>query len=209
MSTYPLSIRPLTSKSVLIALMIISCAASTAVFSADSKRSPLSEEDGWSDNVGEKDSTYTCPKDTVMIGRAHYGDTESGEVYYKCSTYEPYRQETVISPGTWSETLTEGKPSGHSYTCPDGTAMVGRQHTGDENGTTTYKCSQVFTGSKLEEIIPGTTISNLKESDHEAVCPSGQLLIGRQHHCNGSGSACDENQYTSYFCGYMKPIGIK
>lgn len=208
MSTFPLSIRTLTSKSTLIALMIMSCAASTAVLSADSKPSPLSEEDGWSDNVGGKDSTYTCPANQVMIGRAHYGDTESGEVYYKCSTYEPYGEKTVISAGTWSEGLTEGKPKGHSYTCPDGAAMIGSKHTGDENGTTTYQCGTVSTGSTLEKIVPGTTISNVKESSHQIVCPVHQILIGRQHHCSGGGSACDENQDTSYFCGYMKALPL-
>lgn len=222
MSTYPLSTRTLTRNSALMALIIIACASSTAVLSADSKDFP--KDEGWSEQMGEKDVKFGCPQNTALTGRSHFGDEdEKAEVHYKCNAYSPYGDSAVLTDdsdpntgldsagkrdllGDWSGALDEGKPSGHAYVCPAGTVMTGREHKGDENGSTYYRCSTLKINGKPETIGAGTKLYTQNESAHTLVCPAGQVLIGRQHHCSGAGSACDENQATTYTCGYVKPI---
>ena len=73
-----------------------------------------------------------------MVGRQHSGD-ENGYTRYNCAyldiggiTYSP-----DAGTCTWSSGL---KESSSSYVCAYDRLMVGRQHGGDENGTTWYRC---------------------------------------------------------------------
>ncbi|MFJ4375660.1 hypothetical protein ACIP1T_24010 [Pseudomonas japonica] len=96
---------------------------------------PINEDDG---------ILFSCPTDRVMVGRSHYGDTESGETWYRCatpiSTYWDNDPMQVTSIG-WSE----GEPeSDTDFTCPAPSIMIGRFHRGDENKVTQYKCGKMW-----------------------------------------------------------------
>ncbi|MEG3135592.1 hypothetical protein SC206_18705 [Rouxiella sp. T17] len=96
----------------------------------------------WSESIKESAGTYyQCPESSpVMTGRKHSGD-ENGNTLYQCSTLINASGQTVkVTDGKWSENLQENHSS---FECPANTVMIGREHSGDENGNTKYYCGQV------------------------------------------------------------------
>ncbi|UFH48285.1 hypothetical protein [Pseudomonas sp. KNUC1026] len=93
------------------------------------------------ENFNEKTGTwFDCPQDTVMVGRAHTGDTESGKTTYRCATVTYQKRPTIVElSGNWQK-VSERK---HDFSCPAGEALVGRRHKGDENGDTYYRCGRL------------------------------------------------------------------
>lgn len=92
----------------------------------------------------KKGIAFSCPRDTVMVGRSHYGDTESGNTYYRCATpLSGYWDDDPMQVTNmyWSTELCESK---HTYTCPDPSVLIGRFHEGDENGDTQYQCGKMW-----------------------------------------------------------------
>ena len=87
---------------------------------------------------------FTCPTDSVMIGRAHKGD-ENGYTDYKCATLykntEDEKNKLVVKLDDWSDAV---KEPGSDFTCGTDKVMVGRAHESDENGYTKYRCGQLF-----------------------------------------------------------------
>lgn len=77
------------------------------------------------------------------------------------------------------------------FTCPGGQVLTGRQHTGDENGRTTYYCSTITINDIPVVVSPGGWAERIKESNSIFVAPGNEALVGRWH----SG---DENGYTRY-----------
>lgn len=95
------------------------------------------------------------------------------------------------------------KESSHTFQCPNGTIMIGRYHTGDENGQTAYLYASLKAIDSSGNIVPGTiaiTYSSWsawqKESSSDFAAPSNQVIAGRRH--NG-----DENGDTSYMTGQI------
>ncbi|CAI1824573.1 Uncharacterised protein [Serratia marcescens] len=94
---------------------------------------------------------------------------------------------TTIAAEGWS---TPVKESYSNFQCGENSVLIGRQHSGDENGTTLYQCAK--TNLKIESI---TTSEQMRESSGvNYVCPDNQVMVGRKH--DG-----DEDGYTSYTCG--------
>jgi hypothetical protein len=99
----------------------------------------------WSANIKESDDTaYNCASKTpkqAMTGRQHAGD-ENGNTKYQCSTpIDAWNQPMNIITGQWSPPQ---KEAGDAYECANNTVMIGRKHTGDENGNTSYLCGQLW-----------------------------------------------------------------
>lgn len=146
----------------------------------------------WSAGIKESSGTYyTCPGSKVMVGRQHSGD-ENGTTWYNCCDVSRSGVQAVTYSQVWSASIKES--SGTAYTCPAGKVMVGRQHSGDENGYTRYNCAYVDFGGITFHPDSGTCAwsSGLKESSHNYVAAYQRLLVGRQH----SG---DENGTTWYY----------
>lgn len=98
----------------------------------------------------------------------------------------------------WSAGIKES--NGTAYICPSGKVMTGRQHSGDENGTTWYQCCNV--GSPVAAPTSCAWNPWFKESNGTWFsCPSNQYMAGRQH----SG---DENGNTRYYCCNLTRGGL-
>ncbi|WP_141729027.1 hypothetical protein [Pseudomonas putida] len=87
---------------------------------------------------------FTCPTDSVMVGRDHEGD-ETGYTTYRCATLykdkEVEANKLVVVPGEWEGSAKEPESD---FTCGIGKVMIGRAHKSDENGPTKYRCGQLF-----------------------------------------------------------------
>ncbi|MBA8991409.1 hypothetical protein FHW23_002678 [Curtobacterium pusillum] len=86
---------------------------------------------------------FTCPTNSVMSLRLHVND-ENGDTQYRCQSLELFRGDdekehpVITSDVVWSGSV---KEANSSYTCPENKVLVGREHTGDENGSTRYQCA--------------------------------------------------------------------
>ena len=129
----------------------------------------LRGETMWSADITEsglekKDWYYfSCPHNSVMIGRHHKWD-ENGPTRYECAIIykdaidKPENRLSVV-PGAWSNAIKESddgvtrkddtqgpttlggdEKKGSTYVCPNNQVMIGRAHVGDENGLTRYRC---------------------------------------------------------------------
>ena len=157
-----------------------------------------------------------CNTNEAISQRSRSGD-ENTDPITTCTSYAPYGVAGTTAPykarepengdddiGNWSGALDEGKPNGHTYTCPEGTLMTGIKHTGDENGSTYYRCSAFSINGVVQKLRPGT-VFKFPEDDHNKLCPAGQIMIGRSHQCDNDGK-CDENASSTYTCGYVRAL---
>lgn len=118
----------------------------------------------------ESNSEFICPEGTVMTGRMHRGD-DNGPTQYEYATLKAVdRNGSVIKGGIvrivpvfqrdnnsyWTKPIKEsdGIWAGESSS---GLVMIGRKHSGDENGYTSYMLGYVNYNGK-----PTGTIRNLK-----------------------------------------------
>jgi len=142
---------------------------------------------GTSEKIKESESNFTCPENTVMIGRIHHGDENAATQYVYglltlndvvCTVFNVKESEWI-------------KESQSVFICPENTVIIGREHTGDENGNTRYKYANVrlriFTLVRANE----QWSDWVKESDSDYISPPNTVMIGREHRG-------DENAKTRY-----------
>jgi predicted RNA-binding Zn-ribbon protein involved in translation (DUF1610 family) len=145
----------------------------------------------WSNGIQESNGTnYICPSGKVLAGRRHSGDENGTTRYLCCSAGNPQATATSCA---WSAYLKES--SNIQFFCPANQYMVGRQHTGDENGNTRYYCCNL-TQNGFQVPRSGSCVwsAGQQESNSHFQCiPDGKVLVGRQH----SG---DENGTTWNYC---------
>ena len=110
-----------------------------------------------SDPQIESNSEFVGADNMVMIGRKHTGD-ENGETVCLFATLQ-----AIVSSGLgifgsisivntkWDNPI---KESDSSYYAPDGYVILGRRHTGDENGYTQYKIGKILFNNVPTEVIP-------------------------------------------------------
>lgn len=147
----------------------------------------------WSAGIKESNGTYyTCPNSKVMVGRQHSGD-ENGTTYYNCCNAYRSGVQAVPYSLVWSASIKES--SGTPYTCPSGKVLVGRRHSGDENGYTIYQCAYLDFGglTYFTDAATCSWSSGQKESSSNYTCAYDRVMAGRQH----SG---DENGTTWNYC---------
>jgi hypothetical protein len=137
----------------------------------------------------ESDSDFTCPANMVMTYRKHEGD-ENGQTTYGCARGWVQDIDFTTSPPNWGPLMQE---AGSYYVCPTPQVMVGRKHTGDENGTTQYTCAYVLFQGAVGQWGEKTLSDAMSEADSTYNCPTDEIMIGRQHQG-------DENRKTTYHC---------
>lgn len=148
----------------------------------------------WSQGEKESYSEFSCPTDNFMVGRAHSGD-ENGNTSYKCGNLVQNGGTITSKNKQWSSSIKES--DGTADRCPQEKVMIGRKHTGDENGTTSYECgTPINKNGEILSIIIGNWSDAVKESSSKFECPDNSVMIGRRH-------AGDENGRTEYLCGKL------
>ncbi|MFF2780566.1 hypothetical protein ACFVU3_37395 [Streptomyces sp. NPDC058052] len=144
--------------------------------------------DGYTQTVRESDGTpVLCPTDQVLLGRSHSGD-ENGSTTYYCGIILIDGQVARVSAPAWSASQRE---SNSYFSAPANQVLVGRQHTGDENGTTRYATASLSAGGQAVELKDFRWTPGQRESNSYSKAGERELMVGRQH----SG---DENGQTSY-----------
>ncbi|GAA2902798.1 hypothetical protein GCM10010517_68740 [Streptosporangium fragile] len=93
----------------------------------------------WSLSQKESNSSYSSPPDQALVGRRHALD-ENGPTLYRSASLS-WRGKTVrlIDP-VWTGDL---KESNHNYQTDTQRVLIGRAHSGDENGNTRYQHAYV------------------------------------------------------------------
>ncbi|GGQ27228.1 hypothetical protein [Streptosporangium pseudovulgare] len=93
----------------------------------------------WNTGQKEKQSNFVAPPDQAIAGRWHTGDENGITKYRTAAIYWQGRQLRLTSPVTSSC----AKESNCYSEAGAGRVMTGRSHTGDENGSTSYRYSLV------------------------------------------------------------------
>ncbi|WP_214416068.1 hypothetical protein [Sphaerisporangium fuscum] len=135
---------------------------------------------------------FTCPGDQVLTGRSHSGD-ENGYTTYYCSKILIDDVPVQVTTGSWSPSQRE---SASLYETAADQALVGRWHSGDENGSTQYLPGSLSWQGRPVHLITRLWTSTMKESSHSSRAGSFQVMTGRWH----SG---DENGSTQYQYAYV------
>ncbi|QXH93563.1 hypothetical protein HU749_022375 [Pseudomonas ogarae] len=92
----------------------------------------------WAAPLTESDGIYfVCPNNRIMTGRGHYKD-ENGNTRYECATASHAGRNLTVTPHEWGGSMSESNSEFH---CPADQFLIGRRHTGDENGYTRYRCA--------------------------------------------------------------------
>ena len=113
---------------------------------------------------------------------------------------KPRAQAKVINDLSLSNNQEE---SDHRFTCGDegngtsGYVIVGRKHSGDENGDTNYRCGKVDQFGVLGPLVDSEQHSNNPEDGVYFICPENKMLTGRIHEG-------DENDPEHFTCSSLK-----
>lgn len=148
--------------------------------------------------------TFEAPENMVMAGRRHGGD-ENGMTTCLYASLKAINQRGQTVNGTirldnykWTDWI---KESNSNYTAPSGYVIVGRQHSGDENGQTRYKIARITFNGNSVTTVPANSMFEYqiyKESAGAFFKVEPYFLyIGRIH--NG-----DENGTTENIQGLVK-----
>jgi len=149
----------------------------------------------------ESSSTFVCPPGTVLTGRWHGGD-ENGQTVYQYATLQaldefnqPVAGTLEVQTGVWSSWIKES--AGVWFDSPQGMVIIGRQHSGDENGNTRYLTGRVLFNGQPTSVGEPRTSGAIKESSSTwFTTDSRQVMTGRMHQG-------DENKYTYYRSGTL------
>ena len=150
----------------------------------------------------ESSSSLECPANTIVVGRYHKGD-ENKNSQLRCGTFSAYYSEngdvgTCSGERVYGVTITvedaywdEWKNERNGYfQAPYGYVIVGRAHSGDENGQTRYKYGKVYVSNgttKKAVLMYDLVIEGpFKESNGAngygwAAKNGGYMMVGRQH----------------------------
>ncbi|MER7207957.1 hypothetical protein ABT340_12895 [Streptosporangium sp. NPDC000239] len=174
---------PLVAATAAVAALTVASPASAASTAAVTIR----VERAYSENVPEWGTQFTCPTNQVLTGRSHTGDENAWTTYY-CSWILINGEQVRVSLGDWTPGQKESRSS---YSAPADQALVGRSHTGDENGTTRYRTATLSWQGRPVRLTGAVWSGDLKESRHTFQADYNRVLVGRSH----SG---DENGKTRY-----------
>ncbi|GAA5615130.1 hypothetical protein Spla01_06335 [Streptomyces platensis] len=144
--------------------------------------------DGYTRTVRESAGiAVECPAYQVLIGRSHSGD-ENGSTTYYCGFILIYGELVHVSPPTWSSAQRE---SNSFFAAAPHKALVGRVHSGDENGSTRYATASMTWQGRPVTLTSYRWTPGQRESSSHSRAGAGEVMTGRQH--NG-----DENGQTFY-----------
>ncbi|MGW2213369.1 hypothetical protein ACWCSD_00140 [Nonomuraea sp. NPDC001684] len=145
--------------------------------------------EGYSATVKENDSSFFCPQNEVLIGRAHHGD-ENGHTTYWCGKIWIDRTQVAVSTNHYQ--LVD--PETYSwFEAPESNAMVGREHDGDENGiSVAYFAMLTYLGRPVT-LVNKRWSETYTEESHESKANPGEIMTGRKHFGDENGDT--EYQY--------------
>ncbi|MEV8634711.1 hypothetical protein AB0395_23945 [Streptosporangium sp. NPDC051023] len=177
---------------------VVPVAMAAAALAAMTVASPASAESAaaavtikvervYSESVLERRDAFTCPANQVLTGRSHVGDENKWTTYY-CSWIFINGEQVEVHSGDWTSSQRESKSS---YTAPTDQALVGRWHTGDENGMTKYRTGALYWQGRQVRLTNLPWSGDYTESNHTVQAGYNQVMTGRSH--NG-----DENGKTRY-----------
>ncbi|EDM36076.1 hypothetical protein PBAL39_23752 [Pedobacter sp. BAL39] len=111
----------------------------------DSQGQPLggiiTVEDGrWEGYVKESNSVFVAPSDRVVLGREHYGDENKNTRYFTGVVKYNGVATAIIN---YVNSITTKESNGTWFRSGSDQVVVGRTHTGDENGNTFYKYATI------------------------------------------------------------------
>lgn len=147
----------------------------------------------------ESASSFLCPNNCVLTGRMHRGD-ENGNTTYQYATLKAISPKGIVIDGeitvqgiTWSKGIKESE--GIGFDAPEGKVIVGRSHTGDENGETRYAVGLVYFNGHPTTIKDYHISAPMKENAGTSFITNSQSVITARHHYG------DENGTTYYGYG--------
>jgi len=147
----------------------------------------ISVERTYSQTVSESIAQFNCPPNQVLTGRTHIGDENRPTTYY-CSTIFINNEQVTVHSGDWSGAQRESRSN---YVAPLDQALVGRWHSGDENGLTRYRTGALYWQNRQVRLTGAAWTGQYQESSHTTYAGDNQVMTGRMH----SG---DENGKTWY-----------
>lgn len=155
-----------------------------------------------SESMKESKSSFLCPSNMVLTGRLHSGDENGNTIYEYASLKAISASGEVITDAditvqnvTWVEYKKES--TGEGYDAPYGKVIVGRKHSGDENGSTAYAIGDVFYNGHPTFISGYHVSAPKKESDGIWFKTNDYYVITARHHYG------DENGTTYYGLGMI------
>lgn len=148
--------------------------------------------------------SFEAPDNMVIAGRRHGGD-ENGMSVCLYATLKAINGRGANVPGTvtidnarWTEWI---KESTSIFEAPSGYVIVGREHTGDENGNTRYKIARVsFNGKAVTTVSANSKFEYQYYKEYAGVFFKTEpylAYIGRKH-------TGDENGVTENYQGILK-----
>ncbi|MFF8618895.1 hypothetical protein [Streptomyces sp. NPDC015350] len=144
--------------------------------------------DGYNRTVKESTGTpVECPEYQVMLGRSHSGD-ENGNTTYYCGFILINDELVKVDGAAWTGSQRE---SDSLFTAPADQAMVGRVHSGDENGSTQHANAKMTWEGREVKLTSYRWTEGMRESTSYSKAGPGEIMVGRQHRG-------DENGTTSY-----------
>lgn len=149
-----------------------------------------------SSGIKESGSSFLCPSNTVMTGRYHTGD-ENGRTQYEYASLKavdeygnPAAGIITVENVRWETSVKES--SGNGFDAPYGRVIVGRKHSGDENGQTQYATALIKIDGKPTVLEEGITSLSIKESSGIWFKTDADRIMTGRHHSG------DENGKTYY-----------
>ncbi|MEU8378614.1 hypothetical protein [Streptosporangium sp. NPDC048865] len=144
-------------------------------------------ERAYAESVPEWNTQFTCPTNQVLTGRSHVGDENAWTTYY-CSWIFVNDEQVRVHLGDWTSGQKESRSE---YVAPPDQALVGRAHSGDENGTTRYRTATLSWQGQTVRLTGAAWTGEYKESNHTTHAGHNQVMTGRKH-------TGDENGKTRY-----------
>ena len=176
-----------TAAAALTALTALAAATVAAPAPASAAAVTIKVERAGGETVREWIDPFTCPTNTVLTGRSHYGDEDDPTTYY-CSFILINGEQAQVYLGDWTA---RQKESRSDYSAPDHQAVAGRWHEGDENGYTRYRAASIYWRGQRVLLANGDISGVYRESSHTWQADENKVMTGRLH--NG-----DENGATYY-----------
>lgn len=188
----------------------------------DNERGPFSAGGAWvahsrNDTADKRTFVLAFDSSSVASDSGWYRAVlRDGNGNVTNQTTDPVFIKLVQATHGWDNGQKESGPSWtvgggtSSAECPAGQVFIGRQHRGDENGTTWTRCAYLQVGDKHQIAIADTSSNGNtvkvsgKESrsgyDGTGECPANTWIVRRDHHG-------DENGETTTWCAHAYVAG--
>lgn len=177
--------------------------------------------ESWINSGPANKEDFTCPDNTVIVGRHQTGD-ETADTKYKCGPVEGLlRVDSALgtafpecgyrvlkdTENDWKNctdavNYKKSDQDYHYFRCPVDQVMVGRKHQGDENAETQYKCATLYKGSEAKKNtvfveVDANWSTPAMEQGLQFVCDANKVMVGRAHRS-------DEQGDTRYLCASLR-----